>query len=210
MNAAKKQWGFLRETKAEAEKANQEKSFNTLKTGLEEYLTVIFPEVDDWVHDSPIGMLNGKKRRLCPDYRSEQLKLIIEFDGMPHYTSISRIWSDLCNTQEYEQAGYKVVRIPYFIQLTQDVVKTLFGRDAGILFDESLPSMSIEYKNTPAFIIGAGIKRMAKEFLKFPQQYAVNVNALKDEVQSYENGVELLEREYQALMQSESQKDPND
>lgn len=205
MSASKKQWGFLRETVAEAEKANQEKGFGTLKTGLEEYLAVIFPEVDDWVHDTPIGILNGKKRRLRPDYRSEKLKLIIEFDGMPHYTSIGRILSDISNTADYEQAGYKVVRIPYFIQMTQEVVKNLFGRDAGPLFDESLPSIGVAYKNTPAFIIGAGIKRMAKEFLKFPQQYAVNVNTLKQQEQGYLNGVELLEREYQALKQAEVQ-----
>lgn len=205
MNIAEKQWGFLRETKAEAEKANQEKEFGTLKTGMEEYLAVIFPEVDDWVHDKPIGILNGKKRRLRPDYRSEKLKLIIEFDGMPHYTSLGRILSDIFNTADYEQAGYKVVRIPYFIQLTQDVVKTLFGRDVGPLFDEAFPSMGVAYKNTPAFIIGAGIKRMAKEFLKFPQQYTVNVNALKQQEQGYRNGVELLEREYQALKQAEVQ-----
>lgn len=124
---------------------------------------------------------------------------------MPHYTSIDRILSDISNTIDYEQAGYKVVRIPYFIQLTQDVVKTLFGRDVGPLFDESFPSMGVAYENTPAFIIGAGIKRMAKEFLKFPQQYAVNVNALKQQEQGYLNGVELLEREYQALKQAEVQ-----
>lgn len=70
-------WGFLRETKELAQKAGLDADTGLCRTGLEEYLKVIFPDVDDWFHDEPIGMLNGIKRKLRPDYRSETLKLII-------------------------------------------------------------------------------------------------------------------------------------
>jgi hypothetical protein len=73
-------WGFLRETVAMAEKEGIDRETGWHKTGLEEYLKVIFPVIDDWIHDKAIGEVKGKKYRNRPDYRSEKLKLIIEFD----------------------------------------------------------------------------------------------------------------------------------
>ena len=42
-------------------------------------LNYIFPDIDDWVHNKMIPnlIINGKKIRLRPAYRSEKLKLII-------------------------------------------------------------------------------------------------------------------------------------
>lgn len=50
--------------------------------------------------------------------RSESLKLIVEIDGLPHYQNPIVILKDKEKTKLYEEFGYKVVRIPYFIQLT--------------------------------------------------------------------------------------------
>ena len=82
----------------------------------------------------------------------------------------------------YEELGYTVVRIPYFIQLTQSVVKQLFKVDVSQkLFDGTIPSLGSEYRNTPAFLCIAGVERMADEFRYFPEQYEVNMDALKRE-----------------------------
>lgn len=43
--------GFLRETQEEAIKAGVDKDQNIERTGLEIYLKIIFPEINDWVHD---------------------------------------------------------------------------------------------------------------------------------------------------------------
>ena len=125
MDATSK-WGFLRENGASARKAGTDPATGLHRTGLDEYLRIIFPETNDWIHDQPIGEIGGKKRRIRPDYRSESLKLIVEFDGLQHYTNPVNILKDLNNTAIYEQGGYKVVRIPYFIQLTNEVVKSMF------------------------------------------------------------------------------------
>ena len=104
---------------------------------------------------------------------------------------------DIQNTEKYRSFGYKVYRIPFFIQLTNTVVKQLFGREVNeVLFDENIPSMGPKGKNTPAFLCGAGIIRMAKEFHSFPEQYRINLKALKSYNNEYLTGATLLEQAY--------------
>ncbi|WP_447948834.1 DUF559 domain-containing protein [Microbacterium aurum] len=120
-------WGYLRETAALALKAGPDRDTGLHRTGLEDYLRVIFPEISDWVHDRPCGFVGstGKASRARPDYLSNELKLIVEFDGLQHYTTPDRIETDLKRTEFYRGAGFKVVRIPYFIQLTNAAVRKL-------------------------------------------------------------------------------------
>ncbi len=175
----KTNFGYLRETEESAIKAGRDPSTNIHRTGLECYLKAIFPEVDDWIHDKPIK-LEGRLYR--PDYKSEQLKLIVEFDGLPHYQKPDVIISDEIKTNFYKENGYKVVRIPYFIQLTNTVVKELFERDVDIeLFPEDVASFSAKDKNTPAYMCPLGIERCARELLMFPEQLATNEAALVKE-----------------------------
>lgn len=192
----KRKWGFLRETKEAAEKAKKDKDTGLHRTGLEEYLAVIFPEINEkeWIHDEPIP---GLKKRIRPDYRCESLKLIIEFDGLQHYTNPERIRADKKNDKVYENLGYKVVRIPYFIQLTNEVIEQLFDRKVTeSMFDPNVPSIGVGGRNTPAYCCPAGIRRMAKDFKKFPQQYEVNLRALQDMDDDFLSGVTLLLDEY--------------
>jgi hypothetical protein len=193
-------WGFLRETAELAKKAGKDKDTGLHRTGLDDYLKVIFPEINDWIHDKALGEVNGKKYLSRPDYRSEQLKLIIEFDGLQHYTKPDIIEKDYRLTEVYTQLGYKVVRIPYFIQLTKKAVKTLFTIDIeDDLFDETISSLGIQGLNTPAYLCPAGVKRMAQEFERFPEQYKTNIEFLKKQNDLYRSGVEFLEKEYMTI-----------
>ncbi len=183
--------GFLRETHEKALKEGIDEQTKLHRTGLDKYLAVIFPDVHDWVHDKSIGIINDKKYSYRPDYRSEKLKLIIEFDGTLHYRNPKNILTDAERTKLYHSAGYKVVRIPYFIQLTNEVVRIMFGIDIEEpLFDSTIPSMSIFWENTPAFMCSLGISRMAKELIRYPEQMMVNMNALKND-SLQENGIYL-------------------
>lgn len=108
--------------------------------------------------------------------------MIIEFDGLQHYTNPSNILKDYMQTKEYEDGGYRVIRIPYFIQLTNEVVRTMFDVEVEEpLFPDNVPSMAISENNTPAFLCPEGIKRMAAELKKFPSQLKTNLMALKNE-----------------------------
>lgn len=193
----KNKWGFLRETNALAKKAGIDKDTGLHRTGLEDYLQVIFPQIDDWIHDKTLGLVNDVRYRSRPDYRSEKLKLIVEFDGLQHYTKPDIIEKDLITTELYKNIGYKVVRIPYFIQLSNKAIKTLF--DVNVLeelFDETISSLGIKGQNTPAYLCPAGLERMTEEFMKFPEQYKTNIDFLKKQNDPYRSGVEFLEKEY--------------
>ena len=190
-------WGFLRETKELAAKAGIDKDTGLHRTGMEDYLAVIFPEIQasEWIHDK---IIDGLGRRIRLDYRCERLQLIIEFDGLQHYQKPECIKADIENQKLYESYGYKVVRIPYFIQLSNDVVKQMFGRNVEEeLFNPNIPSLGIKGKNTPAYFCPAGLKRMAKEFHNYPGQYQVDLKSLLDANNEYLTGAELLKEEYE-------------
>lgn len=193
-------FGYLRETNEDAVKAGKDLSTGIERTGLDIYLKVIFPDVDDWIHDEPIGLLfNDKICRRRPDYRSDKLKLIIEYDGIQHFTSPAQIKRDKETTDIYTSLGYEVIRIPYFIQLTNAAAYKLFGRKIKEpLFDVNYPSLSIENKNTPAFLCLAGINLMAEYFIKFPDQYEVNVKYL-EKLDSYLTEVNYLKNCYNII-----------
>lgn len=193
-------WGFLRETSTLAKKAGIDKDTGLHRTGLEDYLNIIFPNNEDWIHDKALGFMNGILYKCRPDYRSEKLKLIIEFDGLQHYTKPDIIEKDIRTTNLYMSFGYKVVRIPYFIQLTNKAVKTLFDIDVSEeLFDEKISSLGVAGQNTPAYLCPAGVRRMAEEFRKFPEQYKTNIDFLRNQNDPFKTGVEFLEREYTGI-----------
>ena len=193
----KNKLGFLRETSELARKAGIDKDTGIHRTGLDEYLKIIFPKIDDWVHDKTLGKINDINYRSRPDYRSESLKLIIEFDGLQHYTKPDIIEKDIRLTKVYEDLRYKVVRIPYFIQLSNNAVKKMFGIEVEeFLFDESIPSLGYKGQNTPAYLCPAGLVRMVKEFRHFPEQYKTNIDFLKKQNEPFKTGIEFLEIEY--------------
>ena len=207
MNAENEKWGFLRETKKEAESAGKDEATGLKRTGLEEYLTVIFPETHDWVHDKIIEkelLPEGVKTRKHPDYRSESLKMIVEFDRVQHYGNPEKIFEDEQATKFYSSLGYKVVRIPFFIQLTNQAVKKLFDVEVDEpLFNASYPSLG-PLQCRPACLCLAGIKRMAKEFKDFPDQYEANIKYLHQIDNDYMTGVSILEAVYNCTSKNDS------
>ena len=174
-------WGYLRETSDKAESAGDDCVTHLCRTGLEKYLHAIFPGIIDWVHDKVLpARRNTEKRRFRPDYRSEELNLIVEFDGSPHFTKPT-VREDFEKTRYYQRMGYNVVRIPYFIQLTKNSVKKYFDVDVKTdLFDGGYSSL---YGDggcwMPPYICPFGLMRMALEFVRFPEQYEVNRIAME-------------------------------
>lgn len=72
----KEKWGFLRETSEKAQKAGIDSDTGLHRTGLEEYLRVIFPEIskEEWIHDKGVP---GSKSQTRPDYRCESLNSLL-------------------------------------------------------------------------------------------------------------------------------------
>ncbi len=199
-NVVNEKWGFLREHSSKA--SGKDPLTGLHRTGLDEYLSIIFPDVEDWVHDKAFGIhKDGKKYKNRPDYRSDRLQLVVEFDGLPHYTNPANIIRDDNNTIIYQRNGYKVVRIPYFIQLTNDAVEKLFGvKVKEPLFNVIYPSLGgTKMNHNPSCLCPEGLKRMAREFKKFPKQYEVNLQSLKAMNDDMLSGVNYLIEEYNKI-----------
>jgi hypothetical protein len=64
-----------------------------------------------------------------PDYRNDTLKLIVEFDGPRHFTESARIVKDYQNDLLSKKSHYRVVRIPYFVQLETRTIKHYFNQN---------------------------------------------------------------------------------
>lgn len=62
-----------------------------------------------------------------PDYLIKKYKLIFEYDGPDHYRNPFKIYSDRRKFKEYQNYGYRVVRWPYYMQLSKDVAEYIFG-----------------------------------------------------------------------------------
>jgi very-short-patch-repair endonuclease len=106
-------------------------SFKSMKSGDREYLTEVSlgqflrERVDaTFVANQPV---QGLGRRFRPDYHSERHKLIVEFDGDQHYRSSRVILGDVERDACFTANGFRVIRIPYFVQLSRAVITHLFG-----------------------------------------------------------------------------------
>ena len=199
-------WGYLREAREQAKGYDADNGLS--RTALIDYLLAIFPETkeEDWIHCGKLDNIPEKQRRdFEPDYRNEELKLIVEFDGTDHYKNVKNIKRDADRNNFYKKYGYKVVRIPYFIQLTKTVIKQMFGVDMQEeMFPEGVGSMGpngdyAKEGNTPAFIPRQGIIRMARDFKDYPEQYEANMNDMKKYPNQEYVEWELLEKEYNKL-----------
>ena len=92
------------------------------ETGLGRFLRArLDPEV---IANKPVP---GLIQRYRPDYRSEARRLIVEFDGSQHYQRATHVLRDRVRDAVLADAGYTVVRTPYFVQLVPETICHLFG-----------------------------------------------------------------------------------
>ena len=90
---------------------------------LEYYLKYLFYNYDI-IRDKIVPNSKIKNR---PDFRIEDLNLIIEFDGDLHFTDSYTILNDMKKELTYTEMGYTIIRIPYWIQLDDMVLWEIFN-----------------------------------------------------------------------------------
>jgi hypothetical protein len=157
-------YGFVRETEKIAKQAGPDKITGIPRTGLDTYLQAIFPDTNDWIHDKCFP-----GQRIRPDYRSETLRLIIEFDGLLHFTTKAAVDKDTKNTKIYVDAGYKVVRISFYLNLTTKVINKLFDLQLTDTFFEGEVCPFTEV--LPCDFCLSGLNRMFKDLSEIaPEQ----------------------------------------
>lgn len=90
---------------------------------LEIYLKYIFYN-HEIIHNKVVPNSGIKNR---PDFRIDSLKLIVEFDGYMHYNCTKTILKDTRVTQIWESLGYKVIRLPYFMQMNKQTLNIFYN-----------------------------------------------------------------------------------
>lgn len=138
-----------------------------------------------------------KDKSYRPDFRCDELMLIIEFDGYRHYNNLYTQLRDRNKDMLYEEENYKVVRIPYFIQLTEEVYEQLFVEhgydlqiDRGLLINDYPHGFHDPKALRPTDFNIYGMSRFMKEmsFTFMKQQYDVFESAADEFTLLYQMG----------------------
>jgi len=145
-------------------------------------LKIIFPDTT-FIHDKTVPN-SGLKTR--PDYRSQELKLIVEFDGDQHYRTVQKIKREEKKSDTYRQMGYKVIRIPYFIQLSTQTIKNLFDKE--IDYEQTFPHGFVSDKVImPADFCEMGIRKFLTDLIQFDYIKGDIVESLKSKVKELDD-----------------------
>jgi len=133
---------------------------------LGEFLKEFLPS-SEIIHDKKVPNSNVSYR---PDYRIENIKLIIEYNGHHHYTIPENILNDYKKREAYESMGYIVKSIPYWIQLRVNTIHYLFidripNLDTSKLKDHTTFPMGFISKKCvlPSKFCELGIREMLRE-----------------------------------------------
>lgn len=115
------------------------------------------------------------------------IKYIVEFDGDSHYRDPGVILRDELKDKISISSGYKTVRIPYFVQISNEMWKYYFGLDAS--FKCVYPHGFIDKKAAlPASFCPLGLKRYYKQV----QNLLLNIQ--NDIYKSLEDKVRQMDR----------------
>ena len=143
--------------------------------GLKQILLDLFPQ-DELICDRKVsGSINARMR---PDFRFPERKLIIEFDGYHHYSVAKRVLTDRDKDNDYKSLGYSIFRIPYFIQMSSNLLEMIFKKE--INFRQVYKNGFIDEKAMlPADYCELGIKLFEEDLKRFEYCKKDIVDSLK-------------------------------
>ena len=142
----------------------------------------IFPN-KDWIHNKIVKDASGNnitipgQTSMRPDFRCDDLHLIVELDGAggrfpQHFTNDEKAKKDQAKVEALENAGYKVVSIPPYVQMDVDMIEFYFGNQAQK--EENLYSVVSEHGflhpqiTLPAAYSELGLKRFENDMRNLP------------------------------------------
>ena len=127
--------------------------------------------------------------RFKPDYRNDDLKLIVEYDGDRHYTMAKVALRDAFKDTKERELGYQIVRWPYFVQISRESIKYFLNIDVEIeqIYQHGFID---EHCVLPADFCELGIKKFIDDFMKFPEVIKLNIiSSLKHKIQVSKYGI---------------------
>lgn len=186
----------------------RERTNKANESSLSEYLEYIFPDTEI-IYDSIIPKeiqeercrlhnLNIEFKRYRPDARIESESIIVEFYGINHFQSPSRILHDWVKESYLEDLGYKVITIPFYVQLTKDMIKFYFNKDVqeGSKVKSGFYSTTKDKTklnpNCPASFSSLGYRRFLMDLEEYPKSTQQEIiDSLKYQ-QQYNPGLLVL------------------
>jgi hypothetical protein len=124
----------------------------------------------------------SSNKRMRPDYRSDSMMLILESDGDSHYRSARRIKADIKKDTDYTNLGYRVYRIPFFVQMTSQVLEDIFHRE--INYEQDYPNGFIASNVIlPADFCELGIKKFKSDLERFSFHKLEIIDSLNKKVE---------------------------
>ena len=103
-------------------------------------------------------------------------EIAVEFDGDQHYRDTLVMKLDLEKDDLADEAGIEVVRIPYWVQLTDDTAKHYFDDlFDGIHIEQDYPHGFIKSKVFPASYCALGVERFMAELHDLPYDIFVEI-----------------------------------
>jgi hypothetical protein len=141
-----------------------------------------------WIGEE-VAVAAGSRRKWDMAYHPAGGMVVVEYDGDPHYCNTIRIKADREKDCAAADLGYKVVRFPYWIQLTSDTLGHYFSLTAEIKQD--FPHGFITTKIFPASFCEMGVERFGLELQNLPTGVRLAVvQSLRDRAQ--EHGIEYV------------------
>jgi hypothetical protein len=126
----------------------------------------------------------GTKRRWDMAYELSGQTTIVEFDGDAHYRDPLKIKVDRDKDRIALGLHYRVVRFPYWIQLTTETLDFYFGLQADVI--QSFAHGFITTKLFPASFCELGISRFRAELASLPASVRDSVVAsLRDRINEH-------------------------
>ena len=127
----------------------------------------------------------GTRKRWDMEFVRNGQTSVVEFDGDRHYRDSLTINADRKKDAIAKKLGYKTIRIPYWVQLTNETFLYYFGFQENIIQD--FPHGFIKSKIFPASYCEMGIERFNNELNKLPINTKIDViSSLKDRANEFD------------------------
>jgi len=152
----------------------------------QEKLTVALKQIipaEDWIGEEL--KVPGTRCRWDMGYIYRGKTYIVEFDGDQHYRDSIVIRNDKIKDLTALRCNFKVIRIPYWLQLTPQTLELLFNINAEI--EQNFSHGFVASKIFPASYCEYGTYRFEREFNSLPRNIKQEITeTLRTQILKYD------------------------
>ena len=124
------------------------------------------------------------RRRWDMAFRINAVTTVVEFDGDAHYRDPLKMKIDNEKDAVADSLGYRVVRIPYWVQLDNETLQYFFNISDEI--DQDFPHGFIITKLFPGSYCELGIQRFQSELAALPPNVSRRIlQSLRDQIAAH-------------------------